>query len=263
MSETSNSPLHASSELVGSEMVTVDMVWPDQSNHHGTLYGGAGLSMLDKQAFILGSRVLKGPVTTLEVHRLRFSAPAPVGHLIECQSKVIDIHDQSVTIDSVLVAENLLTGARVQSLSGQFTMVRESSKSRAALESLPAQSDALQWSSVSKEHANEITRVCEIVYPGHANHRKILHGGPAMAWMAKASFVAATRDLRQSMVMAASENMVFKASAFVGDVVEVTSRVVEIGRRSVHLEAQLWAESPDTGQRRHCASGRLTFVTLK
>ena len=219
--------------------------------------------MLDKQAFILGSRVLKAPVTTLEVHRLRFSAPAPVGHLIECQSKVIDIQDQTVTIDAVLVAEDLLTGARVQSLSGQFTMVREPGKSWAVAETLPAPTDVVQSYSVTNEHGHPITRVCEIVYPGHANHRKILHGGPAMAWMAKASFVAATRDFRQSMVMAASENMVFKASAFVGDVVEVTSRVVEMGRRSVHLEAQLWAESPETGHRRHCASGRLTFVTLK
>ena len=38
------------------QMAIVDMVWPDQANHHGTLFGGAALSVLDRIAFIMGSK---------------------------------------------------------------------------------------------------------------------------------------------------------------------------------------------------------------
>ena len=105
--------------------------------------------------------------------------------------------------------------------------------------------------------------VAEIVFPGHANHRGILHGGPAMEWMAKAGFVAATRQVRRSVVMARSERMDFQAPAFVGDVVEVTARVVAVGRRSIQVHTQMWAESPTSGDLRLCTTGRLVFVALE
>ncbi|MEK9952335.1 MAG: hotdog domain-containing protein, partial [Curvibacter sp.] len=70
-------------------LVVVDMVWPDQSNHHGTLFGGAALSMLDRMAFIVGSKVLRGSVVTAAVSRLDFAAPAPAGHLVECRAEVL------------------------------------------------------------------------------------------------------------------------------------------------------------------------------
>lgn len=39
-----------------------------------------------------------------------------------------------------------------------------------------------------------IIRVAEIVFPGHANHRGILHGGPAMGWLAKAGLLPLQED---------------------------------------------------------------------
>jgi acyl-CoA hydrolase len=57
----------------------VDIVLPDQCNHHGTLFGGAALAMLDKLAFILGSKALRGPLVTTAVRKLEFRAPAPAG----------------------------------------------------------------------------------------------------------------------------------------------------------------------------------------
>lgn len=47
-----------------SRLVVVDMVWPEQSNNHGTLFGGAALSMLDPLAYIMGSQALRGTVVT-------------------------------------------------------------------------------------------------------------------------------------------------------------------------------------------------------
>ena len=236
-------------------MSVVDMVWPDQSNHHGTLFGGAALSILDRMAFIGASKVLRGSVVTASVGHMTFAAPAPAGHLVECQVTVTRRGTRSVSLLLQLLAEDLLTGQQTQCLSGEFVMVRKEQVVDTC-DSSPTPAPTAPAGALAQ------ATVAEIVFPGHANHRGVLHGGPAMEWMAKAGFVAATRQVRRSLVMAHSGAMEFKAPAFVGDVVEVTATVHKVGQRSVHVATQMWAESPTTGERRHCTSGSLVFVAL-
>ncbi len=236
-------------------MVVVDMVWPDQSNHHGTLFGGAALAMLDRMAFIVGSKALRGSVVTASVGQLNFAAPAPAGHLVECSATVLQRGRRSVTVGTRLVAEDLLSGTRTDCLSGEFVMVRQADEGEGAAVTPSTEPPA------ATPLASAL--VAEIVFPGHANHRGLLHGGPAMEWMAKAGFVAATRQVRRTIVMAGSEKLDFRAPAHVGDVVEVTATVVGVGRRSVRVQVEMWAESPNTGERRHCTSGQLAFVAIE
>lgn len=240
-------------------MVVVDMVWPDQSNHHGTLFGGAGMAMLDRMAFILGSKALRGSVVTAAVSPLDFASPAPAGHLVECQASVVRRGSRSVAIDTRLVAEDLLSGLRTTCLSGEFVMVRQAGTEPPGPEAGDASAPAL---APAETTSAATTWVAEIVFPGHTNHRGLLHGGPAMAWIAKAGFVAATRHVRRTVVMACSERMDFVAAAMAGEVVEVGASVVEVGRRSVKVAVSMWAESPTTGQRRLCTSARLVYVAI-
>jgi acyl-CoA hydrolase len=207
----------------------VDMVLPDQCNHHGTLFGGAALAMLDKLAFILGSKVLRGPLVTAAVRDLEFHVPAPAGWLTDCVGRVAHVGRRSVTIDTQLCAEDLLSGKRITCLSGQ-----------------------------------EPGSVCvaEIVFPGHANHRGILHGGPAMEWLAKAGFAAATRHARLPVVMAGSDRLDFLAPAYVGEVAEIVARVAKVGRSSMTVEVRMDAQSPESGERRCCTTANLVFVAI-
>ncbi len=243
----------------GPNLIVVDMVWPDQSNHHGTMFGGAALSMLDRVAFIVGSRSLRGSVVTAAVGQLDFAAPAPAGHLVECRASILRKGQRSVTVATRLIAEDLLTGTRTDCLTGEFVMVRQAAKPD---DTGPAGIEASPGAPPAPERGHACALVAEIVFPGHVNHRGVLHGGPAMAWMAKAGFVAATRAVRRTIVMAGSEQLDFKASAHVGDVVEVMAQVVGTGRRSVRVQADMWAESATTGERRLCTSARLTYVAV-
>jgi len=240
----------------------VDMVWPDQSNHHGTLFGGAALAMLDRLAFIRGSQVLRGTVVTAAVSRLDFAAPAPAGHLVECTARVLRQGRRSVTLNTDLVAEDLLSGQRTHCLSGDFVMVSQATPGDSYRHAAPSGSALLPHPSAPGPALPPVTRVAEIVFPGHANHRGILHGGPAMAWLAKAGFVAATRCVRRTVVMASSERMDFVAPAHVGEVVEVLAHVAHVGQRSVTVQADMWSESPTSGQRRLCTSSRLVYVSI-
>lgn len=225
----------------------VDMVLPDQCNHHGTLFGGAALAMLDKLAFILGSRVLRGPLVTAAVRELQFHQPAPAGWLTECIGRVSRVGRRSVTLETQLHAENLLSGQRIACLTGQFVMVSPT----------PARAEA-DWPPLQPDSVC----VAEIVFPGHANHRGILHGGPAMAWLAKAGFAAATRHARHPVVMAGSKALDFQAPAYVGEVVEITARIVRVGRSSMTATARMEAYSPTSGQRRCCTEAQLVFVAI-
>jgi len=228
-------------------LTLTDWVLPDQCNHHGTLFGGAALAMLDKLAFILGSKALRGPLVTAAVRNLDFRAPVPAGWLTDCVGRVVHIGHRSVTIDARLYAENLLSGERVACLSGEFVMVTRTKVRAVPPPKLPEQ---------------DVVCVAEIVFPGHANHRGILHGGPAMEWLAKAGFAAATRYARQSLVMAASKQIEFVAPAKVGEVVEIVARVTATGRKSLTVTTEMDAEAPETGERRRCTTASLVFVAI-
>jgi len=250
--------LDQSADSLSQKMSVVDMVWPDQCNHHGTLFGGAALSMLDRLAFIMGSKVLRGSVVTAAVNGLDFSAPAPAGHLVQCDAYVVKLGKRSVTIQTELVSEDLLTGVQTKCLSGEFVMVTQNS----TLTSMSANSESGLWGKLNQKQLHPVVRVAEIVFPGHTNHRGTLHGGPAMGWLAKAAFVAATRCVRKTVVLASSERIDFVAPALVGDVVEVLAQVSHVGNRSITIDLELWSESPVTGERRFCTSTRLVYVSV-
>ncbi|MFN4340545.1 MAG: acyl-CoA thioesterase [Azonexus sp.] len=235
--------------LETSRLTLVDMVLPDQSNHHGTLFGGAALAMLDKLAFILGSKILRGSIVTAAVSQIDFRAPVPLGSLTEATGIVVRRGRRSVTIDAELMAEDILSGHRISCVRGQFVMVATE-----AVAAPPA---------VCPPDIDTVAScVAEIVFPGHTNHRGILHGGPAMAWLAKASFAAASRHARLPLVMASSERLDFLAPARVGDVVEITARVTDVRRRSLTVEAEMAAESPPSGERRQCTKVSFVFVAI-
>lgn len=257
---SSDNPSPATARLPA-PMIVVDMVWPDQSNHHGTLFGGAALAMLDRLAFIQGSKALRGSVVTAAIGQLDFKAPAPAGHLVECHAAVVRAGRRSVTVATQLIAEDLLSGRRTDCLRGEFVMVRQAEADMDA--SVAGDDGPAADPGTTGDDSAAVTTIAEIVFPGHANHRGVVHGGPAMEWMAKAGFVAATRRVRRTVVLAASERLDFRAPAYVGDIVEVIARVSRVGNRSVDVEVQMWAECPSTGERRRCTEVKLVYVAVE
>lgn len=229
----------------------VDVVFPGQANHHGTLFGGAALAMMDKFAFVMASRFLRRTVVTAALSETDFRAPVPVGHLAEVDGKIVKAGRRSVEIEAELVAEDMLTGKRTSCLSGRFVMVGQEGDTVAE----PVR--ALQ-----SDDDPRAVRVVEIVFPGQTDHRGILHGGFALDWLGKAALVAASRRARQSVVMASSKTLDFVAPARVGDIVETTARVTAIGRTSLTVSTAMTAECPQAGERRLCTRTDFVFVAV-
>ena len=68
----------------------IDIVFPTDVNHHGTLFGGVALSHMDKVAFIAASRHGRAAFVTAACERIDFAAPARQGEMVELD-KLLDV----------------------------------------------------------------------------------------------------------------------------------------------------------------------------
>lgn len=105
-------------------------------------------------------------------------------------------------------------------------------------------------------------RLLEMVFPDHTNHLGTLFGGQALAWMDKAAFIIASRYARRTVVTARSEEVNFRVPVRTGQLVELVASVVKVGRSSMHVEVEMTAEDPLTGDRRVCTTGRFVMIAL-
>jgi len=105
-------------------------------------------------------------------------------------------------------------------------------------------------------------RLMEMVFPDHTNHLGTLFGGQALAWMDKAAFIVASRYARRTVVTARSEEVNFRGPVRSGQLVELISKVVKVGRSSMTVEVEMTAEDPLSGDRRVCTTGRFVMIAL-
>lgn len=105
------------------EVRLMEMVFPEQTNHYGTLFGGQALALMDKAAFIVASRYARRTVVTASSERCDFHVPVRQGQLVELVARVVGTGRSSMTVEVDLYAEELLTGARRLGTRGRFVMV--------------------------------------------------------------------------------------------------------------------------------------------
>jgi acyl-CoA hydrolase len=101
----------------------IEMVFPDQTNHYGTLFGGHALRLMDKAAFVAASRYSRRTVVTACSERVDFKSAVHHGNLVELTASVISTGQSSMTVGVTLVAEDLLSGERRLCAEGRFVLV--------------------------------------------------------------------------------------------------------------------------------------------
>jgi uncharacterized protein (TIGR00369 family) len=120
MPESEVATIHAG-ELIEARMI--EMVFPEQTNHLGTLFGGQALAMMDKAAFIAASRYARRAVVTASSERVDFHVPVRQGQLVELLARVVATGKTSLTVEVSLFSEDLLTGERKLCTQGRFVLV--------------------------------------------------------------------------------------------------------------------------------------------
>jgi acyl-CoA hydrolase len=239
--------------VVAGPVQLIDMVFPGDTNHHGTLFGGVALAHMDKVAFLAASRHGRAPFVTASSEKIDFAAPAFVGDMVEVTGRIVRVGTSSVDVEVELVAEAPVSGERRLCTRGRFTLVaRKGPDTRLPLPPILAEA----------EPAGAAMRLADIIFPGQTNHYGTLYGGDALKMMGKAAFIAATRHARAVMVMAASDRIDFTSPIREGEMVELVAAVRMTGRSSVRVEVALWAENLLTGDRRHAATALFTMVSV-
>lgn len=109
----------------------IEMVFPEQTNHYGTLYGGQALALMDKAAFIAASRYSRRAVVTASSERVDFHVPVRQGQLVELLARVVATGRTSITVEVDMYSEDLLTGERKLGTHGRFVLVAVDAGGRA------------------------------------------------------------------------------------------------------------------------------------
>jgi acyl-CoA hydrolase len=105
-------------------------------------------------------------------------------------------------------------------------------------------------------------RFLEMVFPEQANHYGTLFGGTALALMAKAAVIAASRHARCAVVMAASDQIEFHMPVRVGQMIDFHARIERCGRSSMTVVVEVTAETLSTGERKSAMRGRFEMVAV-
>ncbi|HHT0595012.1 TPA: acyl-CoA thioesterase [Legionella anisa] len=101
----------------------MQIVFPNQVNHVGTLFGGHALEWMDMAASIAATRFTRSTVVTVASDKIEFKVPVKVGELIDLVA-IVERHGKtSLTVDVKMFSEILITGERKLCTEGKFTMV--------------------------------------------------------------------------------------------------------------------------------------------
>ena len=234
----------------------IDIVFPGDTNHHGTLFGGAGLAFMDRAAFIAATRHGRVPFVTGSCERVEFKKPAHVGEIVEFTATPVWAGKRSLTVEVEMIAATIDGTVRELCTRGVFHMV-----------AVGGERAAPDWSLVPlptshQPYPADEVRMTDIVFANQANSSGKMFGGEALAFMTKAAFVMSARRARSQSVLAASERMDFHRPIAVGSIVEVVARVVEVGRTSMRIDVELWSEELMSGDRHLTARGVFVMVAV-
>ncbi len=100
-----------------------EIVFPEQANHYGTLFGGTALNLMSKAAAIAAARRAGGSVVMARSDRVDFHLPVLVGQLVELIARVERVGRSSMTVKVEVVAETLGKADRKVAMRGSFEMV--------------------------------------------------------------------------------------------------------------------------------------------
>lgn len=119
--------------LDSAETRFAEIVFPEQANHYGTLFGGTALNLMSKAAAIAAARRAGGSVVMARSDRVDFHMPVFVGQLVELIARVERVGRSSMTVKVEVVSETLGKGDRKVAMRGSFEMVAVDENGRPAL----------------------------------------------------------------------------------------------------------------------------------
>lgn len=100
-------------------------VFPGETNHYDTLFGGVALQWMDEAAFIAATRFTRKKVVTVSSDKVNFKTPIPSGSLVELDAKVVRVGTTSLEVSVDVYREDMYSDTRILALHGKFSFVTQ------------------------------------------------------------------------------------------------------------------------------------------
>jgi len=107
-----------------------------------------------------------------------------------------------------------------------------------------------------------VTEMVQWVFPEHAGAPGQIHGGRMMQWIATVGNMAAARIARGQCLLGAMDDIDFLHPVKVGEIAVLRAQVEAIGRCSIEVGVQVFAENLASGQRTMTLNSHLVFVKV-
>lgn len=98
-------------------------VFPGETNHYDTLFGGTALQWMDEVAFIAATRFTREKVVTVSSDKVNFKMPIPAGSIVELDAQIVRIGNTSLEVNVDVYKEDMYQEGRLLALSGRFIFV--------------------------------------------------------------------------------------------------------------------------------------------
>jgi acyl-CoA hydrolase len=105
-------------------------------------------------------------------------------------------------------------------------------------------------------------KLAQLVSPDAANFHGNVYGGYVMSRVDDIAYVCASRYAGGPVVTAAVDRVDFHEPIHVGEVLNLVARVESVGRTSMEVGIDIYAEDITTGSVRHTNSCHLTMVAV-
>ncbi|MDP2562726.1 acyl-CoA thioesterase [Psychrobium sp. 1_MG-2023] len=109
--------------LENSQARITKAVFPFNTNHHDTLFGGQALAWMDEAAFIAATRFCRKRLVTVSSDRIDFKHPIPGGSLVELVGQVVHVGRTSLKVEVNIYVEDMYQDHREKAITGTFSFV--------------------------------------------------------------------------------------------------------------------------------------------
>jgi acyl-CoA hydrolase len=106
-----------------SRVEMVEHVFPNDTNPHGTIFGGRVMALIDVAAAIASTRHSRRQTVTASVDEVVFHAAVKMGHVLLLEAIVNEAFSTSMEIGVNVWSENPLTGERRHTTTAYTTFV--------------------------------------------------------------------------------------------------------------------------------------------
>jgi acyl-CoA hydrolase len=107
-----------------------------------------------------------------------------------------------------------------------------------------------------------VTEMVQWVFPEHAGAPGQIHGGRMMQWIATVGNMAAARVARGHCLLGAMDDIDFLHPVKVGEIAVLRAQVEAIGRCSIEVGVEVFAENLASGFRTRTLNSHLVFVKV-